>query len=130
MMLSPGYQYEKGPRPGHFLNASRRPTPFSQMLENKKEEMADEFNQSLLFMEFLRGNGTWSAPLGKPTYNVFGWQKPCYLIQEGYVQTFAELMETTNWDAYGRKSGNSKCQDCMVHQRLRADRGPADVQRR
>jgi hypothetical protein len=55
------------------------------------------------------------TPWGNPTYNVFGWQRPCYLLQEGYASTFQELLETTRWERYGRKSGNPKCQDCMVH---------------
>ncbi len=50
-----------------------------------------------------------------PTYNVFGWQKPCYLLQEGYAKTFAELLDSTAWDNYGAKSRNPKCADCMVH---------------
>ena len=50
-----------------------------------------------------------------PTYNIFGWQKPCYLLQEGYADTFKELMETTEWENYGHKSGKRKCSDCMVH---------------
>jgi len=67
-------------------------------------------------MEFLKGN--WQlecTPWGNPTYNVFGWQKPCYLLQEGYAASFDELMQTTEWSEYGRSSGNSKCTDCMVH---------------
>ena len=74
------------------------------------------FNQSPLFLEFLRGN--WDlecTPWGNPTYNIFGWQRPCYLIQDGYVDLFQELMSSTDWDSYGRLSGNSHCQDCMVH---------------
>ena len=74
------------------------------------------FNQSPLFIEFLKGNFDLECtPWGNPTFNIFGWQKPCYLIQDGYVATFRELMETTDWSAYGRASGNSKCGDCMVH---------------
>ena len=75
-----------------------------------------KFNLSPLFVEFLRGQ--WDlqcTPWGMPTYNLFGWQKPCYLIQEGHVATFRELMELTNWDNYGTASGNPKCTDCMVH---------------
>lgn len=74
------------------------------------------FNQSPLFLEFLKGN--WQlecTPWGNPTYNLFGWQKPCYLLQDGYAESYQELMETTDWDAYGRSSGNPRCQDCMVH---------------
>jgi hypothetical protein len=55
------------------------------------------------------------TPWGMPTYNLFGWQKPCYLLQDGYADTFAELMEATNWENYGTESGNPKCANCMVH---------------
>src|SRR5262249_16037499 len=71
---------------------------------------------SPLFLEFLQGN--WQlecTPWGNPTYNLFGWQKPCYLLDEGYVETFQELLDTTDWDAYGRASGNPRCRNCMMH---------------
>ena len=55
------------------------------------------------------------TPWGMPTYNIFGWQKPCYLLHDGYADTFAELMETTSWESYGTESGNPKCANCMVH---------------
>jgi hypothetical protein len=73
------------------------------------------FNQSSLFLDFLAGNQTYHCtPWGNPTRNVFGWQRPCYLLGEGYVKTFKELMDTTDWDSYG--TGNyEKCADCMVH---------------
>jgi hypothetical protein len=73
------------------------------------------FSQSPLFLDFLAGNQTYHCtPWGNPTRTVFGWQKPCYLLGEGYAKTFDELMESTDWDAYG--VGNyEKCADCMVH---------------
>jgi hopanoid biosynthesis associated radical SAM protein HpnH len=114
MMVSPGYGYEKAPDQDHFLKRERTSALFEQMLAEPKK--AWRFNQSPLFIEFLKGN--WElecTPWGTPTYNIFGWQKPCYLLQEGYVETFKELLETTNWPAYGRASGNPSCQDCMVH---------------
>jgi hypothetical protein len=55
------------------------------------------------------------TPWGNPTYSIFGWQKPCYLLQDGYVDTFQELIEQTKWESYGRASGNTACQQCMVH---------------
>ena len=114
MMVSPGYQYEKAPDQDHFLHTRQTQSMFRRLLSDAPR--AWHFNQSPLFLEFLRGN--WSlecTPWGNPTYNIFGWQKPCYLMQEGYVSTFAELMESTAWDSYGKASGNAKCQDCMVH---------------
>ena len=73
------------------------------------------FSQSTMFLDFLAGNQTYHCtPWGNPTRNVFGWQRPCYLLGEGYVKTFRELMDDTDWDAYG--TGNyEKCADCMVH---------------
>jgi hypothetical protein len=95
---------------------SRGTNPESRIQNPKSRRRRWTFNQSPLFLEFLRGN--WDlecTPWGNPTYNVFGWQKPCYLMQEGYAATFAELLNTTDWSAYGRASGNVKCRDCMVH---------------
>jgi len=69
-----------------------------------------------VFLEFLKG--AWDLecrPWGTPTYNLFGWQRPCYLLDEGYARSFRELMDETDWDAYGRASGNPKCANCMVH---------------
>lgn len=114
MMLSPGYQYAKAPDQEHFLNREGTINLFQRVLGQAKKTWS--FNQSPLFLEFLQGN--WDlecTPWGNPTYNLFGWQKPCYLLEEGYAQSYQELMDTTDWDAYGRASGNEKCQDCMVH---------------
>jgi hopanoid biosynthesis associated radical SAM protein HpnH len=73
------------------------------------------FNQSPLFLDFLMGHREYQCtPWGNPTYNVFGWQKPCYLLQEGYAKSFRELMESTAWEQYGT-GRNEKCADCMVH---------------
>ena len=74
------------------------------------------FNQSPLFLEFLMGRREYECtPWGNPTFNIFGWQKPCYLLQEGYADSFDELINDTDWESYGRASGNAKCQQCMVH---------------
>jgi len=114
--VSPGYAYERAPDQQHFLN--RRATKdlfrgiFSRALPGKAKW---QFNQSSLFLDFLAGNQTFHCtPWGNPTRTYFGWQRPCYLLGEGYTKTFKELMETTDWDAYG--TGNyEKCADCMVH---------------
>ncbi|TWT55289.1 Cyclic pyranopterin monophosphate synthase [Thalassoglobus neptunius] len=114
MMLSPGYQYEKAPDQEHFLSRTGTINLFRKILGNAKRRWV--FNQSPLFIEFLKGK--WDlecTPWGNPTYNLFGWQKPCYLLQDGYAETFEELMNTVEWDQYGRASGNERCQDCMVH---------------
>ena len=113
MMISPGYSYQKAPDRQHFLKRSRTKELFSKILGNRKRGW--RFNQSALFLEFLMGKRDYQCtPWGNPTYNVFGWQRPCYLLQDGYVKTFRELMEGTEWDRYGT-GRNEKCADCMVH---------------
>ena len=114
MMVSPCYSYSKAPDQEHFLRRQRTHQLFSAMLKEPKKRW--KFNQSPLFLQFLMGKQDFECtPWGNPTYNIFGWQKPCYLLQEGYAQTFQELMDTTPWEHYGRRSGNEKCRDCMVH---------------
>ncbi|HLC40208.1 MAG TPA: adenosyl-hopene transferase HpnH [Methylomirabilota bacterium] len=114
MMLSPGYSYAKAPDQEHFLRRSKTNDLFSQILSNPKRRW--RFNQSPLFLQFLMGKRDYECtPWGNPTYNIFGWQRPCYLLQEGYAESFQDLMTNTRWENYGRKSGNEKCQDCMVH---------------
>jgi hopanoid biosynthesis associated radical SAM protein HpnH len=114
MMLSPGYSYDKAPDQQHFLGRARTRRLFSAILSNRRAEW--KFNMSPLFLEFLMGKRHYTCtPWGMPTYNLFGWQKPCYLLQDGYADTFAELMESTKWENYGTESGNPKCANCMVH---------------
>jgi hopanoid biosynthesis associated radical SAM protein HpnH len=114
MMLSPGYSYDKAPDQQHFLGRARTRRLFRAILANRKPGW--KFNMSPLFLEFLMGKRHYTCtPWGMPTYNLFGWQKPCYLLQDGYADTFAELMEATAWENYGTESGNPKCVNCMVH---------------
>jgi hopanoid biosynthesis associated radical SAM protein HpnH len=114
MMLSPGYSYAKAPDQEHFLRRAKTHQLFRDMLCSPKRGW--RFNQSPLFLRFLMGKHDFECtPWGMPAYNIFGWQRPCYLLQDGYASSFRELMETTEWDRYGRKSGNEKCRDCMVH---------------
>ncbi len=114
MMLSPGYSYDKAPDQKHFLGRARTRRLFRSILANRKKTW--RFNQSTLFLEFLMGKQNYKCtPWGMPTYNLFGWQKPCYLLQDGYADTFKELLETTAWENYGTESGNAKCANCMVH---------------
>jgi len=114
MMVSPGYPYEKAPDQQHFLLRDETRRLFARILDRPKRRW--RFNQSPLFLEFLRGQHELDCtPWGNPTYNLFGWQKPCYLMQDGYAASFRELMETTEWPKYGCSSGNPKCTDCMVH---------------
>jgi hopanoid biosynthesis associated radical SAM protein HpnH len=114
MMISPGYSYSKAPDQEHFLGREKTKHLFREILSNKKRRW--RFNQSPLFLQFLMGKHDFECtPWGNPLFNIFGWQRPCYLLQEGYASSFRELLETTRWDEYGRASGNPECQDCMVH---------------
>jgi hopanoid biosynthesis associated radical SAM protein HpnH len=113
--VSPGYAYERAPDQKHFLNRETTKQLFRNIFRRGNGGKNWSFSQSGLFLDFLAGNQSYHCtPWGNPTRTVFGWQKPCYLLGEGYVQTFKELMETTDWDSYG--TGNyEKCADCMVH---------------
>ena len=114
MMLSPGYSYEKAPDQQHFLGRARTRRLFRAILSNREKNW--RFNLSPLFMEFLMGKRHYACtPWGMPTYNIFGWQKPCYLLQDGYADTFDELIRETAWESYGTESGNPHCANCMVH---------------
>jgi len=115
MMVSPGYAYAKAPDQKSFMREREKTHEFFEtMLSNRKKGW--KFNQSPLFLEFLMGKREYECtPWGMPTYNLFGWQKPCYLLQDGYADTFEELMKETKWENYGRASGNPGCQQCMVH---------------
>ncbi len=115
MMVSPGYAYPKAPDQAAFLQERKQTNElFEMILSNRRKGWV--FNQSPLFLEFLMGQREYECtPWGMPTYNMFGWQKPCYLLQDGYADTYKELIETTNWDNYGRASGNPDCAQCMVH---------------
>ena len=114
MTISPGYPYDQAPDQDHFLHRKQTIDLFRQALADPKRGW--RFNQSPLFLEFLQGR--WDlqcTPWGNPTYNIFGWQRPCYLLPEGHCETFEELLETTDWANYGPQSGNPACRDCMVH---------------
>ncbi len=115
MMVSPGYAYPKAPDQKTFMRERSKTTDFFRMLlSNRKKTW--KFNQSPMFLEFLMGKREFECtPWGMPTFNIFGWQKPCYLLQDGYVESFKELIDTTEWERYGRASGNRACQQCMVH---------------
>jgi hypothetical protein len=116
--VSPGYAYERAPDQQHFLNRTATKTLFRDIFRLQGKGKAAKkwsFTQSSMFLDFLAGNQTFHCkPWGMPLRNYFGWQRPCYLLGEGYAKSFKELMETTDWDKYG--TGNyEKCADCMVH---------------
>src|SRR5215831_1511196 len=112
--ISPGYAYERAPDQEHFLNRRKTKELFRKVFSLGKGKSWD-FVHSNLFLDFLAGNQTYlCTPWGMPTRNIFGWQKPCYLLGEGYARTFRELMETTDWDSYGTGK-YEKCANCMAH---------------
>ncbi len=114
LMISPGYPYEKAPDQEHFLARNQTKTLFREILNDPPKHW--NFNHSQLFLDFLKGEIEYDCtPWGNPTYTVFGWQRPCYLMDEGYADSFRELIEETDWSNYGVASGNPKCVDCMVH---------------
>jgi hopanoid biosynthesis associated radical SAM protein HpnH len=115
MTVSPGYAYERAPDQEHFLNREKTRQLFRGIFARGEGGKAWPFTQSAMFLDFLAGNQTYHCtPWGNPTRTVFGWQRPCYLLGEGYAKTFRELMDETDWDAYG--VGNyEKCSNCMVH---------------
>jgi hopanoid biosynthesis associated radical SAM protein HpnH len=112
--ISPGYSYERAPDQAHFLSRQQTKQLFRDVLARGKGKKW-RFSQSTMFLDFLAGNQEYHCtPWGNPTRNVFGWQKPCYLIGEGFVDSFRELMTTTDWDSYGTGK-YEKCANCMVH---------------
>ena len=117
MTISPGYRYEKAPQQELFLQRQETERLFGEILKDRRKK-GWNFNQSPLFLDFLEGKHPEydCTPWGMPARNIFGWQRPCYLMADGgYVKTYRELIETTDWSQYGKKSGNPKCANCMCH---------------
>src|ERR1700704_6535822 len=112
--ISPGYAYERAPDQDHFLSRRKTKELFRRIFALGRGKRWNLLHSSL-YLDFLAGNQSYHCtPWGMPTRNIFGWQKPCYLLGEGYVKTFRELMETTDWDAYGT-GRYEKCANCMAH---------------
>jgi hopanoid biosynthesis associated radical SAM protein HpnH len=115
--ISPGYSYEHAPRQDVFLPRRQSKELFRAIFQRGKERGHRwPFNQSSLFLDFLAGNQSYQCtPWSNPTRNIFGWQKPCYLMSEdGYAATFQELLENTPWEQYGA-GRHPKCDNCMAH---------------
>ncbi len=114
MMISPGYAYEKAPDQVSFLSTRTSQQLFTEAFgEGRRKHW--RLNHSPLFLDFLEGKVDFECtPWGIPSYSVFGWQKPCYLMADGYCETYAELIETTEWDRYGRGK-DPRCANCMAH---------------
>ena len=112
--ISPGYAYERAPDQAHFLARKKTKDLFRKVFALGKGK-GWKFMHSGMFLDFLAGNQeAHCTPWGMPTRNIFGWQKPCYLLGEGYAKTYKELMETTDWDSYGT-GAYEKCANCMAH---------------
>jgi hopanoid biosynthesis associated radical SAM protein HpnH len=114
MMISPGYAYEKAPDQVHFLNPRSSKDLFAEAFADGRRKHW-RLNHSPLFLDFLEGKADFQCtPWGIPSYSVFGWQRPCYLMADGYAETYQELIETTDWDKYGR-GRDPRCANCMAH---------------
>jgi hopanoid biosynthesis associated radical SAM protein HpnH len=115
MMISPGYAYSKAPDQDHFLRRQQTVRLFRDILPGGRSLRRWRFNHSPFYLDFLRGERSYQCtPWGNPTRNIFGWQRPCYLMSDGYAHTFKELLETTDWERYGT-GRDPRCADCMVH---------------
>jgi hopanoid biosynthesis associated radical SAM protein HpnH len=114
MMISPGYAYQKAPDQVHFLNTRSSTNLFEEAFSDGRRKRW-RLNHSPLFLDFLEGKVDFQCtPWGIPSYSVFGWQRPCYLMADGYTETYKELIETTDWDQYGR-GRDKRCANCMAH---------------
>ena len=114
LMISPGYAYEKAPDQEHFLQVTETRRLFREAFADGRRKRW-RLNHSPLFLDFLEGKVDYQCtPWGIPSYSVFGWQRPCYLMADGYAETYQELLETTDWDSYGR-GRDERCASCMAH---------------
>src|SRR6266508_1167044 len=114
MMISPAYAYEKAPDQEHFLGVQETTELFRKAFGDGHRKKW-RFNHSPLFLDFLEGKVDYQCTdWGIPSYSIFGWQKPCYLMSDGYVKTYRELVEETDWSKYGR-GNDPRCANCMAH---------------
>ncbi len=114
MMISPAYAYEKAPDQEHFLGVQETRTLFRAAFADGRRRRW-RLNHSPLFLDFLEGRSDFECtPWGIPSYSLLGWQRPCYLLADGYAATYRELLETTDWSAYGR-GRDPRCANCMAH---------------
>lgn len=114
MTISAGFNYEKASDQDHFLERENTKKLFKAIFALGKDK-GWVFNHSSLYLDFLVGNQDYQcSPWGNPTYNIFGWQTPCYLLDDGYLPTYRELMGKTDWEKYGN-GRDPRCSNCMVH---------------
>ena len=114
LQISPGYAYEKAPDQEHFLGVEQTRELFKKAFDDGRRKKW-RLNHSPMFLDFLEGKTDLECtPWGIPSYSLFGWQRPCYLLNDGYVKTYKELIETTDWDKFGRGK-DPRCANCMAH---------------
>jgi hopanoid biosynthesis associated radical SAM protein HpnH len=114
MMISPAYAYEKAPDQEHFLGVAQTRRLFGEAFADGRRKRW-RLNHSPLFLDFLEGKAEFECTAwGIPSYSLFGWQRPCYLMSDGYAASYKELIETTDWSAYGR-GRDPRCENCMAH---------------
>ena len=114
MMISPAYAYEKAPDQDHFLGVRQTRELFREAFADGRRRRW-RLNHSPLFLDFLEGRADFECTAwGIPSYSLFGWQRPCYLMSDGYTKTYKELIETTDWSRYGR-GRDPRCDNCMAH---------------
>jgi hopanoid biosynthesis associated radical SAM protein HpnH len=114
MMISPAYAYEKAPDQDHFLGVRQTRKLFREAFADGRRKRW-RLNHSPLFLDFLEGKAEFECTAwGIPSYSLFGWQRPCYLMSDGYAETYKELIETTDWSSYGRGK-DPRCDNCMAH---------------
>jgi hopanoid biosynthesis associated radical SAM protein HpnH len=114
IQISPAYAYEKAPDQEHFPGVEQTRRLFSAAFAQGGRKRW-RLNHTPLYLDFLEGKVDFQCtPWGIPSYSVFGWQRPCYLMSDGYAATYKELLETTDWDAYGR-GRDERCDNCMAH---------------
>jgi hopanoid biosynthesis associated radical SAM protein HpnH len=114
MMISPAYAYDRAPDQDHFLGVTETRALFRAAFADGRRKRW-RLNHSPLFLDFLEGKVDFPCTAwGIPSYSLFGWQRPCYLMADGYTETYAKLLETTDWEAYGR-GRDPRCANCMAH---------------
>jgi hopanoid biosynthesis associated radical SAM protein HpnH len=114
MMISPAYAYEKAPDQDHFLGVRQTREMFKTAFGDGRRKKW-RLNHTPLFLDFLEGKVDYDCTAwGVPSYSIFGWQRPCYLMSDGYTKTYKELIETTDWSKYGR-GRDPRCDNCMAH---------------
>ncbi len=114
MMISPAFAYEKAPDQEHFLGVRQTRELFAEAFAGGRRKKW-RLNHTPLFLDFLEGKVDYDCtPWGIPSYSIFGWQRPCYLMSDGYTETYRELVETTDWSKYGR-GNDARCDNCMAH---------------